>query len=99
MWRRCLFAFYTTGSAGKKRLAAQAACSGYDAPSGDIVLLVRPEDIGLQHDAQGPHAIPAVVIGIRYKGSVTEVDLQLSDFTLMALEFSKYIWRVDEQMY
>ena len=73
--------------------------AGYDAPSGDIVLLVRPEDIGLQHDAQGPHAIPAVVTGIRYKGSVTEVDLQLSDFTLMALEFSKYIWRVDEQMF
>jgi len=40
-----------------------------------------------------------VVTGIRYKGSVTEVDLQLTDFSLTALEFSKYIWQVGEQVF
>jgi sulfate transport system ATP-binding protein len=71
----------------------------YAARSGDIVLLVRPEDIGLRPEAGGPHSIPAVVTAIRYKGSVTEVDLQLASFGLTALEFSKYIWQVGEQVF
>jgi len=78
------------------RLHRSADC---DAHSGEIVLLVRPEDIGLRPEAGGPQAIPAVVTGIRYKGSVTEVNLQLAGLSLTALEFSKHIWHMGERVF
>jgi len=67
--------------------------------TGDIVLLVRPEDISLHLAADGSDTMPAVISAIRYKGSFTEIDLKLADFSMMAIEFSKYAWQLGQQVF
>ena len=63
----------------------------------DIVLLVRPEDISLNPVEGGPQPLSAAITAIRYKGSFTEIDLEIAGCAMTAIEFSKYAWRIGQQ--
>jgi sulfate transport system ATP-binding protein len=65
----------------------------------DIVLLVRPEDVRLQLAASADAPIEAAITALRYKGSFTEIDLQVGSFAMTAIEFSKYEWRLGQKVF
>jgi sulfate/thiosulfate transport system ATP-binding protein len=69
--------------------------------SGDAVVLVRPEDIVISKDDASGDLI-ATIIGIRYRGDVYEITLQMSEITLHMVEqklsFSQQNWTIGEQV-
>jgi ABC-type Fe3+/spermidine/putrescine transport system ATPase subunit len=43
-------------------------------PQGDIVLLVRPEEINLHRKKKGDDAVPGTISAIRYRGGFYEIE-------------------------
>ncbi|MCX6640440.1 MAG: ABC transporter ATP-binding protein [bacterium] len=69
--------------AGKDRI--ELPVSHALSESGEAVVLVRPEDIVIAKDASASE-LSASIVGIRYRGDVYELTLQMSEVTLHAVE-------------
>ncbi|MCX5894869.1 MAG: sulfate ABC transporter ATP-binding protein [Proteobacteria bacterium] len=75
----------------------------YDISDGsDIILLVRPEDVIMQH-AESQHALPCRINQIHYRGSFYEIDLGLGTLNIKLIEnknsFSKEKWKENQQAF
>lgn len=66
---------------------------------GDILLLVRPEDVVINSKPVTPDCLPLTILAMRYKGSFTEIDLQLNGGTITAVDFLKSIWQPRQKVF
>ncbi|HEX7344490.1 MAG TPA: ABC transporter ATP-binding protein [bacterium] len=68
--------------------------------SGEAVVLVRPEDIVLAATMQN-HDLRGVIVGIRYRGDVYEITLEMSGISLRVSEdkdrFNSEGWKLGQQ--
>ena len=74
------------------------------APSGrELILFVRPEDVAIMSKKNGDNVSPALITNINYKGSYRELDLQVEDMRIKAIEYknhtAEYIWHKDQTVF
>ena len=67
--------------------------------AGDVILLVRPEDIVIRDEQTASHCLSALIKTLRYKGSFTEIDLAVDGFMLTAVDFEKNTWRNNQRVH
>ncbi len=81
---------------------------GYDAQQngripGDIVLLVRPEEISVTRESTRENVIPASIEGIHYRGSFYEVDFIIGNNSVKSFinkdEYQQNNWQDGEKVY
>ena len=65
---------FLNGAAGSVACLHDKESSG-EATAGDVVLLVRPEDVIIRRDKDGNHDIPGAIAGIHYRGSFYELEV------------------------
>ncbi len=72
-------------------------------PEGDVVLLVRPEDIELQRQNSGGDRLPARISRIHYRGSLYEMELEFGDMQLTVVTpkelFIEAGWQSSEKVF
>lgn len=70
---------------------------------GDVVLLVRPEDIMLTSNKQRPNDLPIFIRQIHYRGSHYEIDCEINGLNVKVVEnkveLNKEQWRENQQAY
>lgn len=70
---------------------------------GDVVLLVRPEDIQLVPTKEKPNDLPGSIKRIHYRGSHYEIDCQINNLYVRIIENKKDIyrekWRENQNVY
>ncbi len=71
--------------------------------SGDVVLLVRPEEVSISRENCGKNLIPGVIKGIHYRGSFYEMELNVGSNRVKSVvnkdEFSRLQWKRGEKVY
>jgi len=85
-------------------LGQPIAADGLDTMlDGEVVLLVRPEDIELHRENNGEERFPAKISRIHYRGSLYEMELEFGDIQLVTVAakelFTEYGWKPGERIY
>ena len=72
-------------------------------PEGDVVLLVRPEDIELSRQNSQQNQLPVKISRIHYRGNLYEMELEFGDIQLMTItpkeSFLESGWQQGETVY